>query len=151
MEIKKILVALDGGDQAEKALEAAIEIARNTRAEIYLASAYALPIVYQSTLSMEGIYPDNTTAIDYMYKTAYDQLGKILTKATDLVSSQNIPVFAEILKGSAGPMIIQLAEEESVDLIAVGSHNRTTLDRLFMGSVSNYVVHHAPNLVLVAK
>jgi nucleotide-binding universal stress UspA family protein len=48
-------------------------------------------------------------------------------------------------------MIIQRAEEKGVDLIAVGSHNRTAMDRFFMGSVSNYVVQHAPKLVLVAK
>jgi nucleotide-binding universal stress UspA family protein len=151
MEIKKILVALDGGDQAQKVLEAAIEISRNSGAEIYLASAYALPPVYQSSISMGGIYPDNPTVTEYMYKTTHDQLEKLLTDAAALVSSQNIPVFTEILDGAAGPMIIQLAEGKSVDLIAVGSHNRSAVDRFFMGSVSNYVVHHAPNLILIAK
>jgi nucleotide-binding universal stress UspA family protein len=151
MEIKKILVALDGGDQAEKALEAAIEIAKSGGAEIHLASAYALPIVYTSTLSMEGIYPDNSTVVETMYKIAHAQFEEILAAAAALVSSQNIPVFTEILEGSPGHMIIQRAEEKGVDLIAVGSHNRTAVDRFFMGSVSNYVVQHAPKLVLVAK
>lgn len=151
MKIKKILVALEGGDQAAKALEAAIEIAKNSGAEIYLASAYVLPTAYQTTLSMEGIYPDNTTVVEALYKTTHAQLEKILAEAATLVSSQNIPVFTAILDGSAGHMIIQLAEEKGIDLIAVGSHNRTAVDRFFMGSVSNYVVQHAPNLILIAK
>lgn len=151
MKIKKILVAFDGGEQSQRALEAAMEIASNSGAEIYLASAYALPIVYQSTLSLDGIYPDNTTVINYLHETTHSHLEKILAEAATLVSSRNIPVYTEILDGSAGRMIIQLAEDKGIDLIAVGSHNRTAVDRFFMGSVSNYIVQHAQNLVLVAK
>jgi nucleotide-binding universal stress UspA family protein len=149
--IKKILVAYDEGKQAQKALEAAIEIARNTGAEIYIASAYALPVVYQSTLSLDGIYPDNTTIINYLYETTHTHLEKLLEAAAAKVSQENIPVLTQILDGSAGRMIIQMAEEKGIDLIAAGSHNRTAVDRFFMGSVSNYIMHHAKCLVLIAK
>jgi len=151
MMIKKILVAYDDGNQSQKALEAAIEIAKNTGAEIYIASAYALPIVYQSTLSLDGIYPDNTTVINYLYDTTHTHLEKSLAEAAAKVSQENIPVYTQILDGSAGRMIIQLAEDKGIDLIAAGSHNRTAVDRFFMGSVSNYILHHAQSLVLIAK
>ena len=54
--IKKILVAYDGGSQANKALEAAIEIARTTGAEIFVASAYTIPIVYQGSIGSDGMW-----------------------------------------------------------------------------------------------
>jgi len=149
--IKKILVAYDGGEQARKALEAAVEIAKKSEGEIILASAYAIPIVYQSTLSLDGIYPDNSAVIDYLYKTTHAHLEKILAEAAELVKSHDIPVKIQILDGSPGRILVQLAETEGCDLIAIGSHNRTAVDRFFMGSVANYVVQHAHNLVLVAK
>lgn len=149
--IKKILVAYDDGILAQKALEAAIDIAKNNQAEIHLVSAYALPIVYQSTLSLDGIYPDNTAVIDYLYQTNRTHLEKILLAAAAQVSQENIPVATQLLDGSPGRMIIQYAEDQKIDLIAAGSHNRTAVDRFFMGSVSNYILHHARGLVLIAK
>lgn len=151
MKIQKILVAFDGGEQAQKALQAAMEIAKNGGGEICVVSAFQIPIVYQSTLSLDGIYPDNTTVIDYLYKTTHAHLEDILAEAADLVKANNIPVSTEILDGSPGRVIVQFAEDQGYDMIALGSHNRTAVDRFFMGSVSNYIVHNANNLVLVAK
>ncbi len=149
--IKRILVAYDDGKQAQKALEAAIEIARNTEAEIYIVSAYMLPIVYQGTITADGIYPDNTAIVNYLYENTHTYLEKILAEAAEKVHQENIPVFKEILDGSPGKMISQFAENQEIDLITIGSHNRTALNRFFMGSVSNYVLQHAKCLVLIAK
>lgn len=149
--IKKILVAYDDGNQSAKALEAAVEIARNSGAEIYIISAYALPIVYQGSIPNDGIYPDNTMIISYLYKNTHTHLENILADAAEKVRSENIPVYTQVLDGSPGKMIIQFAEDKSIDLISVGSHNRTAVNRFFMGSVSNYIVQHAKCLVLIAK
>ncbi|PKM78614.1 MAG: hypothetical protein CVU90_01035 [Firmicutes bacterium HGW-Firmicutes-15] len=149
--IKRILVAYDDGRQAQKALEAAIEIAENTGAVIYITSAYIIPVVYQGTIASDGIYPDNTSIINYLYDNTHSYLKKILQEAADNVSQKNIPVFTEILDGSPGKMVVQFAENNQIDLISVGSHNRSAVNRFFMGSVSNYVLQHAKCLVLVAK
>jgi nucleotide-binding universal stress UspA family protein len=149
--IKKILVAYDDGSQAQKALEAAIEIARNTGAEIFVASAYTIPIVYQGTIASDGIYPDNTAIINYLYESTRTHLEEILAEAAARVRQENIPVYSEILEGSPGKMISQFAEKQEIDLITIGSHNRTAVNRFFMGSVSNYVLQHAKCLVLIAK
>lgn len=149
--IGKIMVAYDDGNQARKALEAAIEIARGTGAEIHIVSAYALPIVYQSTVSLEGIYPDNTAIMKYLQENSRSHLAAILEEASARVRAENIPVQTEILEGSPGRVIVQYAEEQGIDLAAVGSHNRTAVNRFFMGSVSNYILQHVKCLVLVAK
>ncbi len=149
--IKKILVAYDNGNQSKKALEAAIEISGNTGAEIYVVAAYALPIVYQGTIPLDGVYPDNTVIINYLQENSHAYMEKILAEAADQVRQANIPVYTEVLDGSPGRVISQYAEEKGVDLVAVGSHNRTMVNRFFIGSVSNYILQHVKCLVLIAK
>src|SRR5262249_55450496 len=53
--------------------------------------------------------------------------------------------------GDPREALMQLAAEERVDLIVVGSHGRTGLTKLLLGSVSSHVVTHAPCSVLVVK
>ena len=53
--------------------------------------------------------------------------------------------------GSPGPAICKLAKTRDADLIIVGSHGRTGLSEMLLGSVSNYVVHHAPCSVMVVR
>jgi nucleotide-binding universal stress UspA family protein len=149
--IKKIMVAYDDGSQAKKALDAAIEIAANTKAEIYLVAAYALPIVYQGTISIDGMYPDNTAIINYLQENSHTYFGKILAEAAAKVQEANIPVFTEILDGNPGRVLSQYADENGMDLVAVGSHNRTGVNRFFIGSISNYLLQHVKCLVLIAK
>lgn len=53
--------------------------------------------------------------------------------------------------GDPGESIVSAAESEAADLIVVGTHGRGTIGRLFLGSVSEHVVRHAPCPVLVAR
>jgi len=149
--IRKILVAYDDGNQARKALDAAIEIAAHTGAEIYLVAAYALPIVYQGTIALDGIYPDNTAIINYLQENSHAHLETILAEAAARVREASIPVYTEILDGSPGRVISQFAEDKGIDLVSVGSHNRAAVNRFFIGSVSNYILQHVKCLVLIAK
>lgn len=55
--IKRILVAYDEGAQSQKALEAAIEIAKNVQAELHLISAYKMQPVFATPLARYGTYP----------------------------------------------------------------------------------------------
>ena len=53
--------------------------------------------------------------------------------------------------GDPGESIVSVAEAEAADLIVVGTHGRGPIGRLFLGSVSDHVVRHAPCPVLVAR
>lgn len=55
----------------------------------------------------------------------------------------------EQVVGSPGRSICQAAKAWEADLIVVGSHQRKGLSEMILGSVSNYVLHHAPCSVLV--
>jgi nucleotide-binding universal stress UspA family protein len=53
--------------------------------------------------------------------------------------------------GDVAGTICRVAQQRAVDVIVVGSHGRTGLERLFLGSVSEHVVRHAPCPVLVVR
>ena len=50
-----------------------------------------------------------------------------------------------------GEAIIEAADKEDVDLIVVGGRGHNTLRRTFLGSVSDYIIHHAHKPVIVCK
>lgn len=56
-----------------------------------------------------------------------------------------------LIEGSAGQMICKVAEEGDVDVVVVGSHGRGFLQRVVIGSVSEYVVRHCKVPVLVVR
>ena len=56
-----------------------------------------------------------------------------------------------ILDGPPGEAIVDVARSEQVDMVVVGSHGRGVVGRFFVGSVSEYVVRHAPCPVLVVR
>jgi nucleotide-binding universal stress UspA family protein len=53
--------------------------------------------------------------------------------------------------GEPGPLLCQIAREQNIDLILVGRRGRSGLSELFLGSVSNYVLHHSPCAVLTLQ
>lgn len=53
--------------------------------------------------------------------------------------------------GDVGPTICQVAEDEQVDLVVLGTHDRSRWSRLWFGSVSDHVVRNAPCPVLVVR
>jgi nucleotide-binding universal stress UspA family protein len=67
------------------------------------------------------------------------------------LQSENLVVEKEIIPGSPKQMIVDESKEFGADLVVVGSHGYGFMDRLILGSVSNYVLHNAPCSVLVVR
>ena len=56
-----------------------------------------------------------------------------------------------VVRGDPGRAICEVAEEQGSELIILGTHDRSAFGRLWFGSVSDHVVHHAPCPVLVVR
>jgi nucleotide-binding universal stress UspA family protein len=146
--VKKILVGYDDGILAQKALAAAEKIALDNKAELFIATAVELP----THIATYDIYMQGSASLTEFFNNhanAYYQ--KILEQAALQAKEKGLDVTIELLEGSPGKALLKYAEEVGADLIVVGSNNKKPLDRLFLGSVSTYVLHHAKGMILIVK
>jgi len=146
--LQKILVGYDDEPRSQKALEIAIEMAKCNQAEIFIVSSLALPL-YVSSPDVFSV--DNISITKYFSDTARRHFEELHQKASAKVKASGLKVTTKILDGNPGKALIRYAEEINADLIAVGSNNKGVLNRFLLGSVSNFVVHHAKCMVLVVK
>jgi nucleotide-binding universal stress UspA family protein len=151
----KILVALDQGDTCPTLFQHAVTLAQATGAELmvfsvlepesdgrfvtpaYYGYGYPLPLGVDKNIWLE------------LYREAEAKGLEILQGFADQATAAGVPTEFTQNIGSPGRAICTLAKTWAADLIVVGSHGRKGLSELFLGSVSNYVMHHAPCSVLV--
>jgi nucleotide-binding universal stress UspA family protein len=138
----RILVALDGSKISDKALETAIEEAR-----VWKATVHAIYVVETGLFS--SLPMDNTWEI--MYSMLEKEGNKSLTAAREKSQQQGVKIEAVIRQGHAGNEIVRAAKETGADLVVVGSHGKSEVDRLLLGSVSSFVVSNCPTNVMVVR
>ena len=149
--IKKILIGIDESNQAEHAAEFGFDLARKFNAEVGLVNIVSQAIMTPMTGADPIIgMPSAGVGIDEL------ELLEIQKKQSESIVEQtikrlagDIPVTHFTEYGSTSDGIISCSKEFKADLIVIGTHNRTGLDRLLMGSVAEHVVRHSPVPVLV--
>jgi len=147
VELREILVALDGSPLAEAALEPAIALARLWDAEISLVQVVR-PVVLTSDppLPFPTGYSDEVTAI--RRESAQDYIRDVAERVREAgVRSTGIAVIG----GAVPETLIDLAAPGRVSLVAVATHGRGGLKRLVLGSVADKVVRAAEVPVLVVR
>jgi len=93
-------------------------------------------------------------AAPYLDEAWKDQLRfheEITANAERELRAAGVETVAKVMQGDPRAVLVDAARSEHADLIIVGSHGRTGLAKLVMGSVASYVVAHAPCSVLVVK
>jgi universal stress protein A len=145
MNIKTILVPTDFSELSEPAYTWAVSLAADSNAKILL--LYATPSLASLEFPESGYYPEMARMEQDMVVEAEKRLSEFATKK----GASAVPVETRIAVGEAVSEICALAEQESVDLIIMGSHGRTGLSHVLLGSVAERVVRHAPCPVLVAR
>jgi universal stress protein A len=139
---KRIVVPVDFSDCSRAALDRAIEIGRALDAEITL-----VHVVDVSGLFLGGVesYIDASAIARRICDDAQKEL-KNLAVAAD--PDEKIVKRVEVYEGRPVQAIIDCARDEKADLIVIGTHGRTGIPRLFLGSVAERVVRLAPCDVL---
>ncbi|BAZ09194.1 UspA domain-containing protein [Calothrix sp. NIES-4071] len=154
----KILVAIDNSDSCHEVVDKAISLASlsNTNLmfvniispfdEQYPYPMYVYPNTVVPTLHEESV-KEYMRQWEELKQDRIKFLSKLCQQATDL----NINAEFTLKSGEPGRMICELAQTWSADLIIIGRRGRTGLSELFLGSVSNYVLHHASCSVLTVQ
>jgi nucleotide-binding universal stress UspA family protein len=137
-----ILVAIDGSAVSEKAFDAAIEQAQAWRADLH-----AVYVV--ETGLFTNIPVDNK--LEVMYSLLEQEGTEALSRITEIAKKKNILLTTHFEQGHAGDTIIKKAITIKADLIILGSHGKSEVDRLLLGSVSSFVVEHSQVSVLVVR
>lgn len=140
----KMLLATDGSEFSRLALEKAAELAQATRSEIVVLSVSQL--VNLGTVGPMVYAPESAFEVP----TKEESEG-ILQEVAEYLDKRGIAHRTLRVIGQPAEAILHTAEEEHADLIVMGSHGRTGLQRFLLGSVSNQVVSHSSVSVLVAR
>ena len=86
---------------------------------------------------------------EQMWEAELREAGAELARTAAALSGTDVAKRVEV--GDPANTVCSVGEELDVDVIVVGSHGRTGLSRLFLGSVSEHVVRHAASPVLVVR
>lgn len=146
-EKQRILVGVDFSPESDAAIRTAIGFARAFDATITLLHVHELPTM------MNSIVPGADSAADAhdMRDAAQAQLNELVARlrASDPRALEGgITIQTEAAGGIAADVILERARSGRFDLVVVGTHGRTGLRRLLVGSVAEAVIRGAPCPVL---
>jgi nucleotide-binding universal stress UspA family protein len=155
---RKILVALDRSHISRHVFEQAIAFAKATKANLML--------LHVLSHGEEGCPELPTYPYFSYYPQAGDQLLEVYLEEWEKYSKRGLEFLRSLhleaiaagvnadftqIAGDPGLIICDLAQTWEADLILMGRRGHSGLNELFLGSVSNYVLHHAPCSVLTLQ
>jgi nucleotide-binding universal stress UspA family protein len=141
----RIVVGVDDSAQAAAALRWALAEAALREASVEVVHTWSPPmsaLPFGATLSV----PIDDVAVD---ATARKHVEEMVAEALATSPDPSVPVQVTILPGTPALTLVEVAAD--ADLVVVGSHGRTGLSRLVLGSVAMAVVQHAPCPAVVVR
>ncbi|MGB3632780.1 MAG: universal stress protein [Rubrobacteraceae bacterium] len=137
----KILLAVDGSEEAESAARAGVGLAKKTGSELH--------VIYVGPLPTTMYVPES---LDYMHEMAEHQGRLKLDEQLQKIKDMGGEVAEEhLVIGRPDAQIVEVAEEMGAGLVVVGSRGIGFVRRALLGSVSESTVHHAHCPVLVVR
>ena len=137
--MKKILVAYDGSEPAEKAFDLALDFARCFHAEIYVLAVTRLP------------EPADDIETEAIMESAHEYYEKLFAVLRQKSSGQNISLRFETMVGHPAEQIIFFAEAKNIDHIIMGHRGKTLFQKWLLGSVAKRVMSYAPCSVTIVR
>lgn len=152
MKISKVLIGIDDSKYAEYAAEYGFDIARKFNASIGIVNIIEPMVAPETTGGVDPLMGSVMSRASLQDMEILDiqknQSENIVDRAIKQFGG-DMPVTHFTQYGSTAEGIIDCSREFDADLIVLGTHERSGLDRLLMGSVAEHVVRHADVPVLV--
>ena len=132
--IRNILVPLDGSGNSQRSLDTAIHLAKE-----HEASLTAIHVIHAHKKN---------------YRTVRKPEGeelRFLLQARKIAEKNGVPFHSRVLEGDPGHSIVDYSNTRDIDLIVIGARGLGTFKKIFLGSVSNYVLHKAKVAVMLVR
>jgi nucleotide-binding universal stress UspA family protein len=151
---KRILIATDGSENVKKAVIHAIELAKLYEAELHAVYVMDIKADYARSLytdrSSGGL--KRTLRRDGLYTDLFRKEGETSTKyVEDMAKIEGLNIKKWILQGHPAEEILKLAEEQSIDLIVMGTLGRGGFEKFLLGSVADKVIRNSGIPVLTVR
>jgi nucleotide-binding universal stress UspA family protein len=148
--ISKIMVCIDGSEQSLKAADYAIAIAKRHNAELIAVNVLTSDIGY--AYSSPGVESPPLT-IREIILLAEDEVKKWFNDIEEKADRNDIRFRSEIIMAEKSTVstILDYAEEQNINLIAVGTRGRSGIKKMLLGSFASGLVIYAICPVLVVK
>jgi len=143
LEFKGIVVGTDGSRYSAAAASEAIGLAKRNGSSLTVISVIPSEIVTDIGFTMDQR--------EFMDQQEMQEAEKSAKAVKEAAQKEGVNVKAFVLSGKPSDALIQTAQEQGADLLVVGSHGRTGLEKLLMGSVAERVIVLASCPVLVVK
>lgn len=138
----KIMIAIDLDDDYLYVVKKGLELARSLDAKVILTSIVNIYVNYiQADISATSIQWED------IYNAQVDHTKKELEKIKS--ENKDIEFSFYVEKGDSKLDILEKANEENVNYIVIGTHGRTGISHVFMGSTAEYIIRHSTKPVLV--
>jgi len=142
----KILIGVDESSYSNAALQFVRELPlpQGTRVIVVSAVQLTVPVYSEAYVSSGG-------TVDQLLEDQTKVHQVLVSQAERQLRDVGLATEGRVLRGDPGEAIVMAAKDEDVDLVVVGSHGRSGIAKLLMGSVATHVVTHARCNVLVVK
>lgn len=146
---KKILIPTDGSTLSTQAANKGVSFAREIGADVV---AVHVTQPFAATVGFDGMAAAYAITDEDYEKTATTQSQKYLQSVLDRAETAGVNVTTRSTSNfNVADALAQVALEEDCDLIFIGSHGRSGLSRLLLGSVTSKVLNLSPCAVLVYR
>ena len=142
----KVLIGVDDSTHSQAALEFVQRMPWPGETRMIVVSSLA-----PETSSFGAYEPASAVRAAGMVERIREFQGELVRRSQKRLTDAGLQAEGRVIDGDPREALLEVARQEDVDLIVVGSHGRTGLEKLLMGSVSSHVVNHAPCSVLVVR
>jgi nucleotide-binding universal stress UspA family protein len=148
----KTLVCLDGSALAEKVIPYAIDQAQHYGAQLVLYRVVHEPSLISLALPGMPAVPLGTSGMGRQIKEEEKEVESYLAALADRIQTENkVNVTYDSSLGDAGESIVEYADDNEIELIAIATHGRSGPGRAVLGSVADYVIRNTRLPILLIR
>jgi nucleotide-binding universal stress UspA family protein len=142
MSLRSLAVAIDGSEGSQRALEQAVDLAKASGASLSIVAVVPKRETY-------GIDPQQR----YVVRPEEQRfLTEVLSRAQQFARTAGVAsVRTELMEGPIVDQLLSFLEDRRPDLVVLGARGISATRRLFLGSVSEAILHHAHGSVLIVR